>query len=438
MPASKPQTPPARPAASSLAQALLGLFATLATVAAVLVWLMQGSVNEYWRQTYHQEPRWAAWSAWPAWQLGGQWQQDMTAKRQAWADRWRQFDAHAAQVFSQLWQSAPGASAAPSAAAPRQPISASTPEPAPVAPPGKRPAPAANPASLPASQAQPRPAAQRTASPEPAAGSMLESPPEPVSAATAPPVMAPTIMAAAPAGKPATWAQAGGTIALDKTDRVFFVGDSMMQGVAPHVRRILTKEYGIDSLDLSKQSTGLAYPGFFDWPKTVQNTFAQHPDIRLMVVFLGPNDPWAFAVEKGQPYAKFKSEAWETAYRARIRALLDTARTHQAAIIWLQVPAMKNQKLDSGMQYLNSLYAAEVQTAHGMLIDSNQVLGQTEGRFNAYADIDDKKVKIRIDDGVHFTVAGQKLLAQAILARIQPVAAPALQAQRDASNPETP
>ena len=79
-------------------------------------------------------------------------------------------------------------------------------------------------------------------------------------------------------------------IVLGQGDKVFFAGDSMMQGVAPFVERSLKKQYGIQSVNLSKQSTGLSYPKFFDWPNTIEQTLKQQTDIRLLVVFLGPND----------------------------------------------------------------------------------------------------------------------------------------------------
>lgn len=71
-----------------------------------------------------------------------------------------------------------------------------------------------------------------------------------------------------------------------------------MQGVAPFVQKHLKQEYGVQSVNLSKQSTGLSYPNFFDWPKTIEQTLQKEPDIRVLVVFLGPNDPWDFPMGK--------------------------------------------------------------------------------------------------------------------------------------------
>lgn len=213
-------------------------------------------------------------------------------------------------------------------------------------------------------------------------------------------------------------------ITLHAGDTVFFVGDSMMQGVAPHVRKTLFKTHGIESLDLSKQSSGLAYTGFFNWPATVENTLASHPDIRLIVVFLGPNDPWDFPLVRGQPFLRFKSAEWEAAYRDRIRAVLDSARQHQAHVMWLEVPAMKKDTLNQAMNYLNTLYASEVTQAGGQFVALNGLLGNEGGVYSAHAQVGERRLKVRIDDGIHFTVAGQRLIADSILDRIEVAPAP--------------
>lgn len=211
---------------------------------------------------------------------------------------------------------------------------------------------------------------------------------------------------------------AAGQVVLKPGDQVFFVGDSMMQGVAPHVRRALFKGHGIEGIDLSKQSTGLAYQGFFNWPAAAEKAFEQHPHIALMVVFLGPNDPWDFPLKKGDPYLRFRSPEWETVYRERIRRLMHAAATHHARVLWVGAPPMKRERLDKGMQYLNTLYQSEVEAGGGQFIAGHRALGYPDPAFSFYSRIEDKKIRVRIDDGVHFTITGQHLIARAILDRI--------------------
>jgi len=202
-------------------------------------------------------------------------------------------------------------------------------------------------------------------------------------------------------------------------DEVFFVGDSLMQGVAPHMANTLRKRYNVKSLNLSKQSTGLAYPSFFNWPKTVASTLASNPNIRLMVIFLGPNDPWDMPVVKGKPFLRFKTPDWEEAYRQRIDSILDTAQAHNVQVIWVGPPNMEKPKLSTAMAYLSQLYKGQIEQYHQHYVSANEILGYQSDEFSYYRTTGDgKKVKTRVDDGIHFTTTGQKLIAERVISLI--------------------
>ncbi|SEB41759.1 hypothetical protein SAMN05216178_0114 [Pseudomonas saponiphila] len=202
-------------------------------------------------------------------------------------------------------------------------------------------------------------------------------------------------------------------------DEVFFVGDSLMQGVAPHMANTLRKRYNVKSLNLSKQSTGLAYPSFFNWPKTVESTLASNPNIRLMVIFLGPNDPWDMPVAKGKPFLRFKTPDWEEAYRQRIDSILDTAQAHNVQVIWVGPPNMEKPKLSTAMAYLSDLYKSQIERYQQHFVSANEILGYQNDEFSYYRTTGDgKKVKTRVDDGIHFTTTGQKLIAERVISLI--------------------
>ncbi|NUF49286.1 SGNH/GDSL hydrolase family protein [Gilliamella sp. ESL0250] len=207
-------------------------------------------------------------------------------------------------------------------------------------------------------------------------------------------------------------------IVLTSNDKVFFAGDSLMQGVAPYVKKMLFKQYKIESLDLSKQSTGLAYPSAFDWPKTINDNLIADPSIKLLVVFLGANDPWDFPVKGYVKYAKFKSELWEEHYRLRIESILNSAIEHDVQVLWLAAPCMRKPKLNNGMVYLNNLYESELEKVQQHFLTTNELLGCTYEKFSNFIETDKAKIKVRVDDGVHFTSIGQKILAKAIMEKI--------------------
>lgn len=207
---------------------------------------------------------------------------------------------------------------------------------------------------------------------------------------------------------------------LDKGQKVFFVGDSLMQGVAPHAMRELSKQHNIESINLSKQSTGLAYPNFFNWPQIAEDTFTKNPDIKLMVVFMGPNDPWDFPVIKGGRFFKFSSAEWEGVYRARIQRLINTAIAHDAKVLWIGAPNMRDQKLNAGIIRLNKIYQSQVTIADQHYIPSNDILGMEDDKFVKFIKLPKRgNVTLRTDDGIHFTTIGQKRIADKILSMLR-------------------
>ena len=207
-------------------------------------------------------------------------------------------------------------------------------------------------------------------------------------------------------------------IVLTQNDKVFFAGDSLMQGVAPYVKKMLFKQYRIESIDLSKRSTGLSYPKAFDWPKTINDKLSEDPSIKLLVIFLGANDPWDFPVKGYATNVRFKSKLWEKQYRLRIASILEHVQKHSIQVLWLAPPCMRKKKLNDGMVYLNKLYQSELEKTQQHFLTTNELLGCSYEKFNSFVEKNKEKIRVRVDDGVHFTPSGQKILAKAIMEKI--------------------
>lgn len=207
---------------------------------------------------------------------------------------------------------------------------------------------------------------------------------------------------------------------LNKNQQVFFAGDSLMQGVAPFVQKSLLENYEVKSVNLSKQSTGLSYPGFFNWPQTIKDTIESNPQIKILVVFLGPNDPWDMPnPQGGGHYLKFQSPEWESLYRSRIAAIIQTAKQHQVSVMWLTPPNMRKESLNNQMIYLNQVIRDEVQKNQALFLDSRAILGTANNVYSDYLVKDGLSIKMRSADGIHFSSDGQKILAQSIAQHIQ-------------------
>ena len=205
---------------------------------------------------------------------------------------------------------------------------------------------------------------------------------------------------------------------IEKGQQVLFAGDSMMQGIAPHVKNKLLKKYNIDSINLSKQSTGLAYPRFFNWPQTIAKALNDNPNIKVLVVFLGPNDPWDMPPKTGYKYVKFKSEDWEKVYRERINDIISTARQHNVDVIWVGPPNMRKNTLSDGMKFLRSLYQSEVESNGEIYFSVNDVFKYKGDNYSDYIGDESSTIKLRSGDGIHFSSKGQQLIAEKVFSLI--------------------
>lgn len=202
-------------------------------------------------------------------------------------------------------------------------------------------------------------------------------------------------------------------INLTANDEIFFAGDSMMQGIAPHLQKNL-QQYNIKSINLSKQSTGLSYPNFFNWPETIKDTFKNNPKIKVLIILLGANDPWDIINPRTGKYIKFKSREWEQTYRNRILEILNIAKQNQAKVIWISPPNMKKSILNQHMVYLNQVMYEEIKLHDVIWIDSRPLVGGKNNIYSDYLIKDGKNIKMRTSDGIHFSIQGQKEMANAI------------------------
>ncbi len=338
----------------------LALLFSFTLAAAGVTWFSQDSINAYWQQTYHQTSPLEALAAYPEWTTGAKWQQAANEQLGS-LKNWIDAQNEQLPVNIAAAQEAARREAEAQAAARRE---------------------AERQAAL--RQAEQARAAQ-------AAQASQKQPEKPVSLEKA---------------------------VLRQGDVVFFTGDSLMQGVAPFVQQTLKQQYGITSINLSKQSTGLSYPNFFDWPLTIEQTFKENPNIRLVVMFLGANDPWDFPNPKGGAYLKFQSPEWEAEYLNRVNRILNVAQQHNAQVIWLGLPYMKKKKLDEQMRYLDKLFSTHLKDKV-FWIPTAGLLSNGGTEYSDSVEVGGKIVRYRSKDGIHFSIDGQKLLAQTIMQKIE-------------------
>lgn len=202
---------------------------------------------------------------------------------------------------------------------------------------------------------------------------------------------------------------------VHKGDEFLFIGDSLMQGVAIALNRDLI-DLGLKANVLSKQNTGLSYKSYFDWAKATKEAFAKNPNIKYLVVLLGANDPWD--IKKGGVYHRFGSDSWIDIYTYRVNEIINIAKQHHVKILWFEIPPVKKNELNEKIQILNKIYSEEILKNKQIFINT-KLFFSVNDEFSTYIkNENNKSIKMRTDDGIHFTSNGAKEMSKLLLQHI--------------------
>ena len=446
----------------------LKILATLASSGLLALWLMQHNIEQYWQQTYYHQSPLAALQKNALWRSGDVLKQQLMRLLGAGGEV-HHHPAPLPQINIATAQAAPIAPPEPKPVTPPEPVTQTLPDPAqlaelaadapapdaqtlwennnelaqpitsavwladadPVNLARLRPAPdAAEPwqnqlgnalqQSHPISAAHYLPVASADWTHNPVAVTTGDNDEHPIDISEAEPVAVeePPAQAnaepAAPAGKT--------PIQLGENDRVLLIGDSMMQSLAPHIQRELLARHHIKSINRGKPSSGLRYPDYYNWPEHLAAQLEENPDVRLIIVLLGANDPQD-TPNPAAPEQKlnFGTPEWETYYRGEIRKILQTAAARGAKTLWIGPPLMKAPKYSKKITYLDGLIADEVEKAQQHYQNTNRLFAKADGSYTAFLpDERGKPVAVRKGDGIHFTGPGEKILTRHIIEQINP------------------
>ncbi|MGO9133138.1 MAG: DUF459 domain-containing protein [Methylovirgula sp.] len=194
----------------------------------------------------------------------------------------------------------------------------------------------------------------------------------------------------------------------------FFVavlGDSLGQLLAQGLTEAMADRPEVAILHKAHESSGLVRDDFYDWPKAVQELLASGQKIDVAVVLIGSNDHQTLH-EGGVSYEP-GSAKWEEIYAQRVEAIATLFKNAKIPLLWVGLPIMKNERFSAEMASLNDIYREHAAKAGATFIDVWDGFGDENGRFTTYGpDVSGQVVRMRSSDGVHFTKAGARKLAQ--------------------------
>ncbi|MFT5530390.1 MAG: hypothetical protein ACI91O_000400 [Candidatus Poriferisodalaceae bacterium] len=202
--------------------------------------------------------------------------------------------------------------------------------------------------------------------------------------------------------------------------RIWVGGDSLSGGPAWGLQAEVSGNVRYDLTQDIRRSTGVVTEWFFDWRGYLRDEVSLG-GYDVVVLAMGGNDAQRFG---GHP-DRVGSPEWLERYSARIDEMIRSLDAPGRIVIWVGMPAVEPPTIAGLPAIVNPLAEAVTQRyRRAFYVDAMSVISP-DNQFQIYlTGPDGVERQVRVDDGVHYTIAGGRLVAAPILQIIEAHSAP--------------
>jgi hypothetical protein len=197
---------------------------------------------------------------------------------------------------------------------------------------------------------------------------------------------------------------------IPATEYVLVFGDVMADQLAQGLADAFVSERPEVAISRkTKANSGFVRGDFYDWVGLAPSLLAKEK-VTAIVVILGVNDRQPLRDDQGA--YEFRTDRWRELYGKRIEDFLVKLKDKNVPIFVVGMPSMRNAKLSTDVVYLNEILAERTRKVGGYYVDVWDGFITETGDFMASGPALDGQIRrLRADDGIHFTKAGQRKLA---------------------------
>lgn len=209
----------------------------------------------------------------------------------------------------------------------------------------------------------------------------------------------------------------GDTPAVDGATRVVVFGDSMAVGLADALVTALPEEDGYQVQRMTKSSSGIVRTDYYDWAAEVRSRIeGERIDVAVWMIGINDRQPIAADGQSHQP----KTPQWTEIYQSRVDELIKLLQDHGAAVYWVGLPIMRSQRYSQDIAYINNTVRARVGLQGAEYIDVWDAFADQSGAYTSHGpDLSGERRRMRRDNGIHLTNAGNAKLAHFVEQAIQ-------------------
>lgn len=199
---------------------------------------------------------------------------------------------------------------------------------------------------------------------------------------------------------------------------VLVLGDIEAAGLGVGLQMAFAEEPALAVLTRTKAAAGLARDGEQDWLTAGTRFLVEHP-ADFLVVMIGIND-WQPIAQAGAKPLEPGSEEWMRRYAERLDRWITALKATGKPFWWVGLPPTADADLGptrraafaAFLSSLNDLARPRVEAAGGTFVDIWAAFTDEEGHYTQMGpDITGQVKRLRMNDGILFTRAGQRKLA---------------------------
>jgi uncharacterized protein len=208
--------------------------------------------------------------------------------------------------------------------------------------------------------------------------------------------------ASLPPAKPAVEKAVGAT-------RLAVFGDSMAVDLAKALERLYAEDPNLVIIPQGVGSSGFVRPDFFDWSKTIGEQIAAN-SFDIAVIIIGINDRQTMQI--GGSGFKALTPEWSTEYSARVTNVVTQLRNANKPTIWVGLPPMEAPSYAKAINQISEIQKLASFSGGAEFLDIFERFATEDGKYTTHGpDLNGNRVRMRKDDGIHFSAAGADKLA---------------------------
>ncbi|MCU0547019.1 MAG: DUF459 domain-containing protein [Oscillatoriaceae cyanobacterium Prado104] len=201
--------------------------------------------------------------------------------------------------------------------------------------------------------------------------------------------------------------------------KFLFLGDSVMLDLGTQLQYSLKENYNIANTKIDyKVSSGLNRIDYYDWYARTRQVIGDYqPDV--MVVIFGGNDTQDIADFQGK-YRAIGSKEWQKAYRERVDKYAKLlAASPVRKVYWIGQARSNKSHYRKLFPAMNEIYR-DVSKSHPKItfISTWDTFAEGGEFAPVVADKYGKRGYVKVNDGLHFTLHGSRIVSDLIIDRM--------------------